>query len=143
MEGGTFKDRTLHLPIWADEATIKELTAEVLVDRQASAKGNARRALMRKAKDMREWVLRPGTRNECLDIVVGCMALAWEAGAGAISPSRWDELVAEAHKPPAPPQDLFTAAQVDLPAPQPAPTPPARTAPQRAPANRLGRWQGR
>lgn len=143
MESGGYKDRTLHLPKWVDEATIRELTAEVLVDRQASAKGNARRKLMRKAKDMREWVLRPGTRNECLDIVVGCMALAWEAGAGAIAPSRWEELVAEAHKPPAPPQDLFSAASVEAPVTLPESPAAPRPRPLAGGGNRLGRWQSR
>ncbi len=142
LENGAWKDRTLHLPIWADEATINELTSEVLIDRQAQAKGNARRALMRKAKDMREWVVRPGTRNECLDIVVGCMALAWEAGAGSIAPSRWEELVAEAHKPPPPAEDLFSASAVDV-APifaQPRPTPPPKP---KTSADRFNRWNNR
>lgn len=142
LETGLWKDRTLHLPEWADDDTLKELTSEVLIDPRAQSKGNARRGLMRKQKDMREWVVRPGTRNEELDILVGCMALAWQEGAGSISPSRWDELVAEAHRPKEEPRDLFTQAGLESPLPaEPAPQPARPRAPR--PADRLGRWSNR
>lgn len=125
-EDGSFAPGTLHLPDWIGEEDCRELTAEVLIDPQAEAKGKAKRALLERPGDHREWRKLPGRANEALDIVVGAKALAWDAGAGQIPAARWDELIAQAHRPPpetAP--DLF--GKPDLAAPPVEPEPVTET----------------
>lgn len=133
-EDGSWPDGTLHLPDWIGEDYARELTAEVLIDPQAEAKGKAKRALLERPGDHREWRKLPGRANEALDIVVGAKALAWQEGAGQISASRWDELVAAAHRPAKPSEpDLFArpdltqapivAADPSEPQPEAAPRP--------------------
>jgi phage terminase large subunit GpA-like protein len=123
-EDGSYPHGTLHLPDWINEDYCRQLTAEVLIDPQAEAKGKAKRALLERPGDHREWRKLPGRKNEALDEVVGAKALAWQEGAGQISASRWEELVAAAHRPPKPvTPDLF--ARPDLtesaqPKPEPA-----------------------
>lgn len=97
-EDGSFASGTIHLPDWIGEAYCKELTAEVLFDPQAESKGKAKRALLERPGDHREWRKLPGRANEALDIVVGAKALAWQEGAGSIGADRWAELVAEYHR---------------------------------------------
>lgn len=107
-EDGSYPHGTLHLPDWIGEDYCRQLTAEVLIDPQAEAKGKAKRALLERPGDHREWRKLPGRKNEALDEVVGAKALAWQEGAGQISASRWEELVAAAHRPPKPATpDLF------------------------------------
>lgn len=96
---GSWPQATLHLPDWCGEDELKQLTAEVLIDRRTEVRGNGKRASLVKAGDAREWRKRFGWANEGLDIAVGCRALAWGAGAGAIDIARWRELVAAAHGP--------------------------------------------
>jgi phage terminase large subunit GpA-like protein len=136
-EDGSFPDGTLHLPSWIGDDYARQLTAEVLIDPQAEAKGKAKRALLERPGDHREWRKLPGRPNEALDIVVGCKALAWQEGAGQISASRWAELVAAAHRPPKPATpDLF--AKGDL---QGEPVPSTPAAPVR-PGNAGANWLG-
>lgn len=126
-EDGSFPNGTLHLPDWIGEEYCRQLVAEVLVDPQAEAKGKAKRALLERPGDHREWRKLPGRRNEALDEVVGAKALAWQEGAGQISAARWEELVAAAHRPPKPDNpDLFARPDLtEVPADPPAPEMPA------------------
>jgi phage terminase large subunit GpA-like protein len=106
-ENGQFPNGTLHLPEWIGEDYAKQLTAEVLFDPQAEAKGKAKRALLERPGEHREWRKLPGRANEALDIVVGARALAWQEGAGEIEEDRWAELVAQAHREKPQTADLF------------------------------------
>lgn len=119
---GQWAQNTLHLPDWVGEDYLRQLTAEVLFDPKTESRGNAKRALLHRPGDQREWRKRPGAANEAFDCAVGARALAWQEGAGQISPARWAELVALAHRQAedAPP-DLFTAPALDAPPPPPEP----------------------
>lgn len=88
---GRYRFGTLHLPDWIGEDYMKQLTAEILFDPKAQAKGKARRAMMEKPGDTREWRKAPGRANEALDIVVGCRALAWLEKMDGWSPAQWAE----------------------------------------------------
>ncbi len=96
---GNYPRGTLHLPDWIGEDYLKQITAETCVDPREQAKGNAKRALLQKPGERREWVKRPHAANEALDIVVGARALAWEQGAGSIDAQQWANLVADLHRP--------------------------------------------
>jgi len=96
-------------PDLADEAFVKELTAETLVDAETEANsipGKARRRMV-KAGAKREWRKRIGRTNDWFDVTVYALALAWWLGADRIGPQRWADLIAEAHKRPA--EGLFAA----------------------------------
>ena len=99
MPDGSWPRTTLHLPDWAGEDELKQLTSEVLVDTRLEAKRNAKRAQLLKPGDGREWRPKFKQRTEGLDIAVGCRALAWGDGAGSIDAARWHELVARIHRP--------------------------------------------
>jgi phage terminase large subunit GpA-like protein len=110
---GRWPQGTVHLPDWIGEDELKQLTAETLVDPRLETKGNAKAKALVRPGDTREWRKRPNQANEALDIAVGCRALAWGEGAGQISATRWQELVAEAHGPvPAPAADLFAPPKI-------------------------------
>lgn len=127
---GRFAPETLHLCAdLIDEDQCKQLTSEVLVDPSAEAKGNARRSLHRKVRAARVWLPKLGVRNEALDLVVGCRALAMGLGVDGYSNERWARLWRE-RSAAAAPVDLFTnidplrapeAPEVVEPAPDPVP----------------------
>lgn len=107
---GRFPPETLHLCAEIfDEVQCRQITAEVLVDPREEAKGKARRALLQKAQDRREWMKKPGARNEALDIVVGCRALAFALGIDSYSPEQWARIWRERSIEPAAAPDLFEA----------------------------------
>lgn len=117
---GLYPRGTIHLPVWFGEDELKQITAEVLIDpRMIDTKG--KKPTLVKTGDTREWRKRSHQPNEGLDIAVGCRALAWGEGAGEVDAARWDELVAEAHKPADPAPDLFTTAPLAAPALPPDP----------------------
>jgi phage terminase large subunit GpA-like protein len=96
---GTYRPGTLHLPDWAGEDELRQLTAEVLIDPreyEASAR-NKRRGALVKTGERREWRKKPHQPNEALDIVVGARALAWGEGAGQLTGLDWRERAAKAH----------------------------------------------
>lgn len=107
---GRYGGGTLHLPDWVGEDYTKQLTAEILFDPKAQAKGKARRALMEKPGDLREWRKMPGRANEALDIVVGCRALAWLEKMDGWSPAQWSARAAAVWRTEVPIEpDLFSA----------------------------------
>lgn len=157
---GRFPAETLHLCTdLIDEDQCKQLTSEVLIDPRDEAKGNARRSLHRKVKAAREWVVKIGVRNESLDLVVGCRALAMGLGVDGFSPERWSRLWRERSAAAVPVLDLFAAidpltAPVATEAPEPVAgnqpkTPrlfglaPQKGAPPRKPGDRFKNFAGR
>jgi phage terminase large subunit GpA-like protein len=96
---GAYRPGTLHLPDWAGEDELRQLTAEVLIDpREYEADAaNKRRGALIKTGERREWRKKPHQPNEALDIVVGARALAWGEGAGQLTNSEWRERAAKAH----------------------------------------------
>ncbi|MGH6845945.1 MAG: terminase gpA endonuclease subunit [Methylocella sp.] len=117
---GQWPPGTLHLPNWAGEDELRQLTAEILVDPRDEVKGNTKRGLLAKPGDRREWRKKPHQANEALDLVVGFRALAWAEGASQITAARWQELVAEAHGP----QPPERADLLPPPTPEKPPEPP-------------------
>lgn len=118
---GRWPQGTLHLPEWIGEDELKQLTAEILIDPAAEVRGNTKRGALVKPGDTREWRKKPHQPNEALDIAVGCRALAWGEGAGQISHTRWEELVAKAHRPERSEEpDLFAPPPI-VPAPETEP----------------------
>jgi phage terminase large subunit GpA-like protein len=97
--GGAWRPGTLHLPDWAGEDELRQLTAEVLIDPRDYEAGaaNKRPGALVKTGERREWRKKPHQPNEALDIVVGARALAWGEGAGQLTVSDWRERAAEAH----------------------------------------------
>jgi phage terminase large subunit GpA-like protein len=97
--GGAWRPGTLHLPDWAGEDELRQITAEVLIDPREyeAGAGNKRRGALIKTGERREWRKKPHQPNEALDIVVGARALAWGEGAGQLTASDWRERAAEAH----------------------------------------------
>jgi phage terminase large subunit GpA-like protein len=97
--GGAWRPGTLHLPDWAGEDELRQLTAEVLIDPREYEVGasNKRRGALVKTGERREWRKKPHQANEALDIVVGARALAWGEGAGQLTASEWRERAAKAH----------------------------------------------
>lgn len=99
--GGAWRPGTLHLPDWAGEDELRQLTAEVLIDPReyeaAAGAANKRRGALIKTGERREWRKKPHQPNEALDIVVGARALAWGEGAGQLTNSEWRERAAKAH----------------------------------------------
>jgi phage terminase large subunit GpA-like protein len=128
---GRFPRGTLHLPTWIGEDYAKQLTAEILYDPKAQAKGKARRAMAERPGDQREWRKIPGRANEALDIAVGSRALAWLLKIDGWSPEVWAEKAAEVWGGESAPADLFSA----------APPPPTRESKpvEIAPRQRRGR----
>jgi phage terminase large subunit GpA-like protein len=109
---GAWRPGTLHLPDWAGEDELRQLTAEVLIDPReyeaAAGAANKRRGALVKTGERREWRKKPHQPNEALDIVVGARALAWGEGAGQLTNSEWRERAAKAHGVVEPPS-LFSA----------------------------------
>ncbi|EJW12619.1 Phage terminase, large subunit [Rhodovulum sp. PH10] len=130
---GRFGRGTLHLPGWIGEDYAKQLTAEILYDPKAQAKGKARRALLERPGDQREWRKMPGRANEALDIAVGSRALAWLMKVDGWTPAQWAERAADAWGSEPPAEDLFSA-----PAPA-APTRPSKPLVPLAPTPVRGR----
>jgi phage terminase large subunit GpA-like protein len=126
-EKGRFPPGALHLARdLVDEAYARQLTAEVLIDPKAVATGNARRALMEKPGDRRQWMRRPGQPNEALDIAVICRALAWYRRVDEMTETTFNRLVSERHGV-APAQfDLFAPNAIDNVPAAPAGPPPVR-----------------
>jgi phage terminase large subunit GpA-like protein len=98
--GGAWRPGTLHLPDWAGEDELRQITAEVLIDPREYEAGaaNKRRGALIKTGERREWRKKPHQPNEALDIVVGARALAWGEGAGQLTGSEWRERAAKAHR---------------------------------------------
>ena len=107
---GQWPRNTLHLtPELADEAFIKELTAERLVDPDEEA----RNSVSRRARTLinphapREWKKIVGRQNDWLDVAVYAKALAWHLQARMqLNEQRWAELLLAVHGQPQTP-DLF------------------------------------
>lgn len=113
---GEYKAGTLHLPDWIDEDYARELTAEVLINPQAEAKGKARLAAMMKPGDRREWRKKAHQANEALDIVVGARALAWFKQIDKLTAEQWARLAAERGQAETDEPDLFAANPIAAPA---------------------------
>lgn len=111
-DDGQFNAGTLHLPDWIDEAYIKQLTAEVLVNPALEAKGKAKAAVLMKPGDRREWRPKVHQPNEALDIVVGARALAWHKLIDTYTDEQWSTIAAERGQIRAGEPDLFTAAPI-------------------------------
>lgn len=120
-EKGAWPRNTMHLsPELADEAFIKELTAERLVDPDEEA----RKTVGRRAKKLisphapREWKQIVGRPNDWLDVAVYAKALAWHLQHKLqLTEQRWvDQLLAVHGEPMA--GDLFAAAASPFEAPQ-------------------------
>lgn len=98
---GQWPRNTLHLsPELADEAFIKELTAERLVDPEEEA----RNSVKRRARHLinphapREWKKIVGRQNDWLDVAVYAKALAWHLQARMqLNEQRWGELLLAVH----------------------------------------------
>jgi phage terminase large subunit GpA-like protein len=124
--GGAWRPGTLHLPDWAGEDELRQLTAEVLIDPReyeaAAGAANKRRGALVKTGERREWRKKPHQPNEALDIVVGARALAWGEGAGHLTASDWREQAAKAHGALEQPT-LFSAPLVDPETPAEMPWP--------------------
>ncbi|MCR6672190.1 terminase gpA endonuclease subunit [Devosia ginsengisoli] len=129
-ELGQWPRNTLHLlPELADEAFIKELTAERLVDPEEEA----RNSVSRRARHLinphapREWKRIIGRQNDWLDVAVYAKALAWSLQARMrLDEKKWAELLLAVHGQMETP-DLFNAnngpfepQQVEAPASKPA-----------------------
>lgn len=107
---GQWPRNTLHLtPDLADEAFIKELTAERLVDPDEEA----RNSVSRRARHLinphapREWKKIVGRQNDWLDVTVYAKALAWYLQARLrLDEQKWAELLLTVHGPQVP-RDLF------------------------------------
>lgn len=109
---GRWPRNVLHLPAdLADEAFVKELTAETLVDADEGAAGTAGRRKAHVRPDARRvWRKRVGRANDWFDVTVYAYALAWHLGCDRVSAERWAELIADVHaRPPEP--TLFALAE--------------------------------
>lgn len=112
-EKGAWPRNTLHLtPELADEAFIKELTAERLVDPDEEA----RNAVKRRARNLinphapREWKRIVGRPNDWLDVTVYAKALAFFLQHRMqLTEQRWSELLMAVHGAPKT-EDLFETA---------------------------------
>ncbi|MFP9138708.1 terminase gpA endonuclease subunit [Devosia sp. XGJD_8] len=109
-ETGAWPRNTMHLtPELADEAFIKELTAERLVDPEEEA----RNSVKRRARHLinphapRQWKQIVGRPNDWLDVAVYAKALAWHLQHRLqLTEQRWVELLLAVHGEPKT-EDLF------------------------------------